>query len=133
MCSLIIAGTFKGATSSSGIFLEEQDDVLSLEEFLLSPFLLCALQIDGELEEVFELNRGEVEFLEEGLSVQIDLKGVRVMNTVSGQIVVPVKPLRPSTALSREVITAFLPPALTKRMQARTLGPMLPFRKWPSL
>jgi len=47
-------------------------------------------------------------------------------------MVVPASPFRASTAFASEVMMALSPPSSTNMVQASTLGPMLPGRKWPS-
>ncbi len=47
-------------------------------------------------------------------------------------MVVPASPFRASTAFASEVMMDLSPPSSTNLVQASTLGPMLPGRKWPS-
>ncbi len=63
--TLVIGGYFEGAAGAGRGFLEDQGDVLALETRLFGAGVFGALQVAGQVEEILDLFRGEVEEFEE--------------------------------------------------------------------
>src|SRR5207245_1077913 len=63
--SLVVRGDLEGAAGAGGGLLEDQGDVLAEQPGLLGTGVFGGLELRGEVDQVTELLRSEVELLEE--------------------------------------------------------------------
>ena len=70
MSALVVGGTFEGAAGSCGVLLKYQGDVAAFEQLGFPAFLLGLLEFRREVQQIAELFRRKVGFLQEVSLVQ---------------------------------------------------------------